>query len=182
MSPAGERDGQEWPREETENNREENMAKEAKTNAMRMLDVQKVKYEALSYACGEFIDGIHCADLTGAPYEQSFKTLVMEGKSGAYYVFVVPIEKEVDRKAAAKAVGEKTVDMIHVKDIQKVTGYIRGGCSPIGMKKTYPTVFDASAGNFEEIYVSGGRIGLTLKVPVKALLKVTGGKLAEITA
>ena len=111
------------------------MAKEAKTNAMRMLDRQKVKYETLAYECDEFIDGIHCADITGAPYEQSFKTLVMEGKSGGYYVFVVPIEKEVDRKAAAKAVGEKAVDMIHVKDITKITGYVRGGCSPIGMKK-----------------------------------------------
>lgn len=158
------------------------MAKEAKTNAMRMLDRQKVSYEALTYECGEFIDGIHCADLTGAPYEQSFKTLVMEGKSGGYYVFVVPIQREVDRKAAARAVGEKTVDMIHVKDIQKITGYVRGGCSPLGMKKLYPTVFDASAGKFEEIYVSGGRIGLTLKVPVKALLQVTGGRLADITA
>ena len=123
------------------------MAKEAKTNAMRMLDRQKVKYETLAYECDEFIDGIHCADITGAPYEQSFKTLVMEGKSGGYYVFVVPIEKEVDRKAAAKAVGEKAVDMIHVKDITKITGYVRGGCSPIGMKKPFPTVFDASAGN-----------------------------------
>ncbi len=87
----------------------------------------------------------------------------------------------MDRKAAAKAVGEKTVDMIHVKDIQRITGYIRGGCSPLGLKKRYVTVFDASAGKFEEIYISGGRIGLTLKVPVLDLLKVTGGKLAEIT-
>lgn len=157
------------------------MAKESKTNAMRMLERQKVTYQSLTYQCDEFIDGIHCADLTGAPYEQSFKTLVMEGKSGSYYVFVVPIEKEVDRKAAAKAVGEKAVDMIHVKDILKITGYVRGGCSPVGMKRLYPTVFDASAGEFKEIYVSGGRIGLTLKVPVEDLLKVTGGKLAEIT-
>ena len=153
---------------------------EAKTNAMRMLDRQKVKYEAFSYECDEFIDGIHSADKIGAPYDQSFKTLVMEGKSGGYFVFVVPIEKEVDRKAAAKAVGEKTVDMIHVKDITKITGYVRGGCSPLGMKKPYPVVFDASAGEFEEIYVSGGRIGLTLKVPLADLLKVTGGKLADI--
>lgn len=158
------------------------MGKEAKTNAMRMLDRQKVTYETLTYDCDEFVDGMHSADLTGAPYEQSFKTLVMEGKSGGFYVFVVPIEKEVDRKAAAKAVGEKAVDMIHVKDITKITGYVRGGCSPIGMKKPFPTVFDASAGEFEEIYVSGGRIGLTLKVPVDALLKVTGGKLEDITA
>ena len=96
-------------------------------------------------------------------------------------MFVVPIEKEVDRKAAAKAVGEKTVDMIHVKDILKITGYVRGGCSPLGMKKLYPTVFDASAENFDEIYVSGGRIGLTLKVNLESLLKVTNGKLADKT-
>ena len=161
--------------------KKDNMAKEAKTNAMRMLDRQKVKYEAFTYECDEFIDGLHSADLIGAPYDQSFKTLVMEGKSGGCYVFVVPIEKEVDRKAAAKAVGEKTVDMIHVKDILKITGYVRGGCSPLGMKKLYPTVFDASAENFDEIYVSGGRIGLTLKVKLESLLKVTNGKLADIT-
>ena len=98
------------------------MGKETKTNAMRMLDRKKVKYETIAYDCGEFIDGIHCADITGAPHDQSFKTLVMEGKSGGYYVFVVPIEKEVDRKAAAKSVGEKTVDMIQVIDLRKIPG------------------------------------------------------------
>ena len=157
------------------------MAKEAKTNAMRMLERAKIPYEALTYECDEFIDGIHSADLTGAPYEQSYKTLVMEGKSGGYYVFVVPIMKEVDRKAAARAVGEKTVDMIHVKDILKITGYVRGGCSPVGMKKPYPVIFAGSVGNFREIYVSGGRIGLTLKVPVDGLLRMTNGKTADIT-
>ncbi|WP_288177694.1 YbaK/EbsC family protein, partial [Blautia hydrogenotrophica] len=105
-----------------------------------------------------------------------------EGKSRAYYVFVVPIEKEVDRKAAAKAVGEKSVDMVHVKEIQKVTGYVRGGCSPLGMKKQYVTVFDESVRNFEEIYVSGGRIGVSLKVPVEGLLKTTRGVVADVTA
>lgn len=156
------------------------MAKEQKTNAMRILERQKITYELLTYECDEFIDGIHVADKTGTPYEQSFKTLVMEGKSGEYYVFVVPIAREVDRKAAAKAVGEKSVDMVHVKDILKVTGYVRGGCSPIGMKKQYVTVFDASAGDFDEIYVSGGRIGTTLKVSVEGLLKASRGKLAPI--
>lgn len=156
------------------------MAKEAKTNAMRILERQKIPYETLTYECEDFTDGLHVADRTGTPYEQSFKTLVMEGKSGAYYVFVVPVVKEVDRKAAARAVGEKTVDMIHVKDIQKVTGYIRGGCSPIGMKKQYVTVFDQSAGNFEEIYVSGGRLGVTLKVSVEGLLRASGGFLAPV--
>ncbi|MGI6071128.1 MAG: Cys-tRNA(Pro) deacylase [Blautia sp.] len=156
------------------------MAKEQKTNAMRILERQKIPYELLTYECGEFVDGIHVADLTGTPYGQSFKTLVMEGKSGDYYVFVVPIAREVDRKAAAKAVGEKSVDMIPVKDILKVTGYVRGGCSPIGMKKPYVTVFDESAGDYEEIYVSGGRIGTTLKVSVEGLLKVSRGKMAAI--
>jgi Cys-tRNA(Pro)/Cys-tRNA(Cys) deacylase len=158
------------------------VAKETKTNAMRMLERQKVPYEAFTYECEEFLGGLHSADMIGAPYAQSYKTLVMEGKSGGYYVFVVPIEHEVDRKAAAAVVGEKSVDMIHVKDITKITGYVRGGCSPLGMKKTFPTVFDSSAGNFSEIYVSGGRIGLTLKVPLEGLLKVTGGKLADIIA
>ena len=158
------------------------MAKEAKTNAMRILERQKIPYQVLTYECGEFIDGIHVADLTGTPRDQSYKTLIMEGKSRAYYVFVVPIEKEVDRKAAAKAVGEKSVDMVHVKEIQKVTGYVRGGCSHLGMKKQYVTVFDESVRNFEEIYVSGGRIGVSLKVPVEGLLKTTRGVVADVTA
>lgn len=160
---------------------EKSLKKETKTNAMRMLELKKIPYEVINYECDEFIDGIHVADKTGVPREQSFKTLVMEGKSGAYYVFVLPIEKEVDRKAAAKAVGEKTVDMIHVKDIQKVTGYVRGGCSPLGMKKAYRTVFDAAALSFEEIYVSGGRIGTTLKVGTKALAEAVGANFEEIT-
>ena len=147
---------------------------------MRILDRNKVPYEILNYECDEFIDGLHTAQATGAPVEQSFKTLVAKGKSGGYYVFVIPIAEEVDLKAAARSVGEKSVEMIHVKDITKITGYVRGGCSPLGMKKPYPVVVDASAGEFEEIYVSGGRIGLTLKVPLADLLKVTGGKLADI--
>ena len=156
--------------------------KEPKTNAMRMLERAKIPFEVHRYECKEFIDGITIADMLNEPYERVFKTLVTEGKSGGYFVFVVPIDKELDLKKAAKAAGEKSVEMIHVKDITKITGYVRGGCSPIGMKKPFPTVFDASAGNFQEIYVSGGRIGLTLKVPVEDLLKVTGGKLANITA
>ena len=155
------------------------MAKEAKTNAMRMLDRQKVKYEAFSYECDEFIDGVHSADKIGAPYDQSFKTLVMEGKSGGYFVFVVPIEKEVDRKAAAKAVGEKTVDMIHVKDITAVTGYVRGGCTPIGMKKQFPTFIQESARKYDQIYVSGGRIGYTLKLSPQDLAGLVHAAFAD---
>lgn len=116
------------------------MGKEVKTNAMRILDRNKVSYEILQYECDEFIDGLHTAEKTGAPVEQSFKTLVMQGKTGGYYVFVIPIAEEVDLKEAAKAVGEKSVEMIHVKDITKITGYVRGGCSPLGMKKQFQTV------------------------------------------
>ena len=102
------------------------------------------------------------------------------GKSGNYYVFVIPIHKEVDLKKAAKVVGEKSVEMIHVKDILKITGYVRGGCSPIGMKKQFKTVFDDSAVNFEKIVVSGGRIGSSLKVSPQALSAVIGGEFASI--
>ena len=158
------------------------MSKEAKTNAMRILEKKKVPYEAIAYECGEFIDGLHCAQITGAPVEQSFKTLVMQGKSRQYYVFVVPIDCEVDLKKAAKTVGEKSVEMIHVKDITKITGYVRGGCSPLGMKKMFPTVIDESAKNFAEIYVSGGRIGLTLKMKPQDLVAVTNAQLVDIQA
>ena len=143
--------------------------KEVKTNVMRILDKNKISYEAFSYEVDEFVDGIHCADAIGAPHDQSFKTLVAQGKSKEYYVFVLPIEKEVDLKTAAKAVGEKSVEMIHVKDINQITGYIRGGCSPLGMKKQYKTVIDESACSYDWVYVSGGRIGSTVKVNPKDL-------------
>lgn len=154
--------------------------KELKTNVMRILDKNKVPYEAFAYEVDEFVDGIHCADAIGAPHEQSFKTLVAQGKSKEYYVFVLPIEKEVHLKTAAKAVGEKSVEMIHVKDINKITGYIRGGCSPLGMKKQYKTVIDSAALAFEEIYVSGGKIGSTVKVGTQALAKLSNGKFAPL--
>ena len=158
------------------------MGKEVKTNAMRILDRNKVSYEILNYACDEFIDGLHTAEQTGAPVEQSFKTLVMIGKSNAYYVFVVPIAKEVDLKAAARAVGEKSVEMIHVKDITKITGYVRGGCSPLGMKKNYTTVVHESARDYDKIYISGGRIGTTIALAPEDLMQVTRAIYAAITA
>ena len=158
------------------------LGKEAKTNAMRMLDKKKIAYEALTYEVDTFIDGMHCAELTGAPVDASYKTLVMQGKSKQYYVFVIPIAWEVDLKKAARSVGEKSVEMIHVKDITKITGYVRGGCSPLGMKKMFPTVIDESAKNFAEIYVSGGRIGLTLKMKPQDLVAVTNAQLADIQA
>lgn len=156
------------------------MAKEVKTNAMRILDKNKISYEHISYECDEFIDGLHTAEKTGAPIEQSFKTLVAQGKSKAYYVFVVPIAEEVDLKRAAKTVGEKSIEMIHVKDINTVTGYIRGGCTPIGMKKQYPTFIQESAKDFNQIYVSGGRIGSTLKLNPLDLAKVCCATFADL--
>lgn len=158
------------------------LGKEAKTNAMRMLDKKKIAYEALTYEVDTFIDGMHCAELTGAPVDASYKTLVMQGKSKQYYVFVIPIACEVDLKKAARSVDEKSVEMIHVKDITKITGYVRGGCSPLGMKKMFPTVIDESAKNFAEIYVSGGRIGLTLKMKPQDLVAVTNAQLVDIQA
>ena len=157
------------------------MSKEIKTNAMRILDKNKIPYELLTYECDEFIDGLHTAAKTGAPVEQSFKTLVAQGKSKAYYVFVVPIAEEVDLKKAAKTAGEKSVEMIHVKDINAVTGYIRGGCTPIGMKKQFPTYIQQSALDYEQIYVSGGRIGATLKLDPRDLAKVTRAVFADFT-
>lgn len=156
------------------------MGKEVKTNAMRILDKNKIPYEILAYECEEFIDGLHTARITGAPVEQSFKTLVARGKSGEYYVFVIPIAMEVRLKTAAKAVGEKSVEMIHVKDITRVTGYVRGGCSPLGMKKQFQTVIHKSAQDFEQIYVSGGRIGASIRVNPLDLAKVTGASFEEI--
>lgn len=139
-----------------------NMSKEVKTNAMRMLDKHHIQYDMIQYECDEFIDGLHTAEKTGAPVEQSFKTLVAQGKSKQYYVFVVPIAEEVQLKQAAKVAGEKSVELIPVKEITKITGYVRGGCSPLGMKKLFPTFIHNSAENFDKIYVSGGRIGTTI--------------------
>lgn len=156
--------------------------KEVKTNAMRILDRNKIKYKVNTYDCGEFIDGVHIADMLGQPYESSFKTLVTVGKSKNFYVFAIPIAAELDMKKAAKAVGEKSVEMLHVKDINSVTGYIRGGCTPLGMKKQYVTVVDRSAEQFDEIIISGGRLGSQIVLDPKDLIKVTRGKFEAITA
>ena len=156
------------------------MGKEVKTNAMRMLDKHKIPYEIIQYECDEFIDGLNTAEKTGAPVEQSFKTLVMQGKSSQYYVFVVPIAEEVDLKQAAKVVHEKSVEMIPVKDITKITGYVRGGCTPLGMKKQFPTVIHESAKEYEKIYISGGRIGTTIVVAPIPLAEIISAQFADI--
>lgn len=145
-----------------------------------MLDKGKIPYRANFYTCEEFIDGVHIADMLSQPYEQSFKTLVSVGKSGKNYVFVLPVDKELDLKAAAKCVGEKNVELLHVKDIKDVTGYIRGGCTAIGMKKTYPTVIDSSCKMYDEIIISGGAIGVQLFITPENFIKATGAKAERI--
>lgn len=154
--------------------------KQPKTNAMRILDKMKIPYKANFYECDEFIDGVHIADKLFQPYEQSFKTLVTVGKSGEHFVFVIPIDKELDMKKAAKSVGEKSVEMLHVKDIKNVTGYIRGGCTSVGMKKPFRTVVDESAEKFEEIIISGGALGVQLFITPENLLKANGGTTCDI--
>lgn len=154
--------------------------KQIKTNAMRILDKKKIPYKVNYYECDEFIDGVHIADKLSQPYEISFKTLVTKGKSGGYFVFALPVDKELDMKKAAKAAGEKSIEMVHVKDIKDLTGYIRGGCTAIGMKKQFPTTIDISAENFDEIIVSGGALGIQLMLSPQNLLKATGGKTADI--
>ena len=148
------------------------MAKEKtpKTNAMRILDRLKISYEVLSYQCDEFIDGIHTADTLGIPHENCFKTLVLQGKSKGYSVFVLPIEEELNLKECAKAVNEKSVEMIHVKDINKITGYIRGGCSPLGMKKQFRTFIEKDCLNQDKIYFSAGKIGMQIEMDPKVLV------------
>lgn len=154
--------------------------KDIKTNAMRILDRNKISYEVNTYECDEFVDGMDIADKLGQKYEESFKTLVTKGKSGNYYVFVLPVNEELDMKKAAKSVGEKSVEMIHVKDINSVTGYIRGGCSPLGMKKLYKTVIHQSAEKYEKIIISGGRIGSQIIINPFDLVRVTAGKYEDI--
>lgn len=156
------------------------MGKEQKTNAMRILDSMKIDYEYHTYQCDEFIDAIHIADMLGQPYEKMYKTLVTVGSSKNYYVFVLPIDRELDRKKAARSVGEKEVTMIPVKEINRVTGYIRGGCTPIGMKKQYVTKIAEPARTLSKIIVSGGRLGVQIELAPEDLLRVSGAEYADI--
>ena len=156
------------------------MGKETKTNAMRILDRMKIPYTLNQYQCDEFIDGVHVADLLGQSYDESFKTIVTIGKSRSYYVFALPIDKEIDLKKAAKVVGEKNLELLPVKDINKVTGYIRGGCTPIGMKKQYKTVIHESAKLLLQMIVSGGRLGEQILLKPDDLLRAVNGVYADI--
>lgn len=154
--------------------------KTPKTNAMRILDKMKIPYRANFYDCDEFIDGVHIADKLSQPYEISFKTLMTVGRSGEHFVFVIPVDQELDMKKAASSVGEKSIEMLHVKDIKNVTGYIRGGCTSIGMKKPYKTVVDISAKNHEEIIISGGALGVQIFITPENLQKANGAVFCDI--
>ena len=157
------------------------MAKKVKTNAMRILDSNKIDYETHSYNTdGEHVDGITVANAIGRDVNQVYKTLVVQGHSKEYYVFVIPVDQNLDLKKAAKAAGEKNVDMIHVKDINKVTGYIRGGCSPVGMKKLYGTFVNETAQNLDTIIVSAGKIGYQIELKPADLQEVTNFEYADV--
>jgi len=153
-----------------------------KTNAMRMLDTAKVPYQVHTYTSEDgAIDGVSVAQKLGQDIKQVYKTLVTQGAGKNYFVFVIPVAKELDLKAAARAVGEKNVQMIPVADINKVTGYIRGGCSPVGMKKLFTTVMDTSAFSQPFICVSGGKIGIQIQLDPAALRDLIHAKTADIT-
>ena len=156
------------------------MGKELKTNAMRFLDKSKIEYTVQTYECEEFIDGIHTAEKLGQPLDETFKTLVAQGKSGSYYCFLLPVALELNLKKAAKSVGEKSVELLHVKDITKITGYVRGGCTPIGMKKQFMTVIHRTAEELPLFYISGGRIGLQIKLSPRALVEAIRGRFDDI--
>jgi Cys-tRNA(Pro)/Cys-tRNA(Cys) deacylase len=161
---------------------EGNKVASTKTNAMRILDSAGISYNQYAYESDGFIDGVSVAQKTGMPPEKVFKTLVAQGASRAYYVFVIPVAEELNLKAAAKAVGEKSVEMIKVADINKITGYIRGGCSPVGMKKAYRTVIDSACEAQDTVVVSAGKLGLQIELSTADLIRVVPCEIAAITA
>lgn len=156
--------------------------KEIKTNAMRILDRMKISYEHYTYECDEFIDGMQIVTKLELEPDKVYKTLVTEGSSREYFVFVIPVAAELDLKKAAKTVGQKSLAMIHVKDINQITGYIRGGCTAVGMKKQYRTVIDISAKDLEKMVVSGGRIGSQIELAPNDLKKAANAEFAPVIA
>lgn len=152
-----------------------------KTNVMRLLEQAKIEYTALEYDFDENdLGGEHAADFLGLPYEQVFKTLVTRGTRGGIYVFCIPVDMELDLKKAAHCAGEKKIEMIHVKELLGITGYIRGGCSPVGMKKKYPTFIDETATLFDVISVSGGQRGVQIRLSPVKLAEYIGAEFCDI--
>ena len=152
-----------------------------KTNVMRLLEQKKVPYVHYTYESEGSISGVEVAALLQQNPAQVFKTLVTTGRSGAHYVFVIPVGAGLELKKAAKAVGEKSLEMLKQKDLLPLTGYVHGGCSPIGMKKAFRTMIDSTAQNFESIIFSGGRIGLQVQVSLADLARLVRFELADIT-
>jgi Cys-tRNA(Pro)/Cys-tRNA(Cys) deacylase len=157
--------------------------KEEKTNVMRVLEQKKIPYTAHTYEHeeGVAVDGVTVAKSLGQDVDTVFKTLVARGASKGIYVFVIPVAENLDLKKAAKAVGEKSIEMVHVKEINALTGYIRGGCSPVGMKKQYPTVFHETAEIIDTMLVSAGKIGYQVELAPADLIALVGGTTADLT-
>ncbi|MBQ9936349.1 MAG: Cys-tRNA(Pro) deacylase [Lachnospiraceae bacterium] len=156
------------------------MKKIEKTNVMRLLEQKKIDYKSYDYTDTGVISGVDVAKALGQNPNQVYKTLVTQGATKNYYVFLVPVEKELNLKSGAKVVGEKSIAMIKSKDLLPLTGYIHGGCSPIGMKKQFKTVIDSSVNNFETIFFSAGKIGYQVEVAVKDIEKIVRYELGEI--
>ena len=158
----------------------QNKNSEEKTNVMRVLESTKITYTSHSYEPDQTLTGEEIAGILGEDASRVFKTLVTQGKTGQYYVFVVPVQAELDLKKAAKAAGEKSIAMIKQKDLLPLTGYIHGGCSPIGMKKQFPTFIHETAGQLEKIYVSAGKVGFQVELDPAELIALTRSTLADI--
>lgn len=151
-----------------------------KTNVMRVLEQKNIPYTAHTYPADGAIDGVSVAKMLGQSVEQVFKTLVVKGASGGYYVFDIPVAENLDLKKAAKAVGEKSVAMLPQKELLPLTGYVHGGCSPVGMKKQFPTVFHETVILFDTICVSAGKIGYQVEVSPDALMELIGAQAADV--
>ena len=156
--------------------------KDEKTNVMRILDQKKVKYNSYNYLKTDAISGMEVAKALNENPNLTFKTLVTVGKTNNHYVFLVPVNKELDLKKAAKAVNEKNIEMLKSKELLSLTGYIHGGCSPIGMKKSFKTVIDSSAKNYDKLIFSGGKIGYQVETTLDGLKKVIGFDLKDVVA
>ena len=156
------------------------MAEEVKTNAMRILEQKGISYKEHILDLKEAVDGVTCANMLGVNLDSTFKTLVTVGKSKNYYVFVIPVAETLSLKKAAASVGEKNVEMIPMKDLLSVAGYVHGGCSPIGMKKVFTTVIDETAILFDNIIFSGGKIGYFIEVNPMDIEKVIQVSFADI--
>ena len=159
------------------------MAKIAKTNVARLLDRAKIPYQLIPYEVDENnLAAQHIADELGEDINRVFKTIVLQGERTGHFVCVVPGNCEIDLKKAARAAGDKKAELIHMKELLPLTGYIRGGCSPVGMKKPFPTYFHSTALDFDEIYVSAGQRGLQLRIAPQALIDYVGAKVADLTS